>query len=362
MLAATNSRAMWYLTRGTGLVSLVLLTVTVALGVAEVVRFASPGWPRFVLAALHKNAALLATAFLAVHILTSVADSFAPIRIVDAFIPFVSSYRPLWLGLGAVALDLLIALVVTSLLRERLGYRAWRAVHWTAYACWPVALLHGLGTGTDTRARWGLAVNLGCLFAVLAAVGWRIGWTRTAPALRRGVATIASAATALGVVAWMMLEPMRPGWARKAGTPSSLLAATRPVSSSQAQQLTVPFSSAIQGSIRETQPDASGRSTVTIDTVLPAAGDAQLHVVIDGTSLGDGGVRMDGSTVRLGTPAEPALYRGRILSLDGTNIVAHLRDANGTRITLTMELTVDTQSNAVGGTVSAQPGGSRDDS
>ena len=99
-MLATNSKAMWYLTRGTGMVSLVLLTLTVALGIAEVARYASPRLPRFVLAALHKNVSLLAVAFLAVHILTAVADSFAPINLLDAFIPFVGTYRPIWLGLG----------------------------------------------------------------------------------------------------------------------------------------------------------------------------------------------------------------------------------------------------------------------
>ena len=151
MLAATSSKALWYATRATGMVCLVLLTLSVALGVAEVVRFASPRWPRFVVAAVHRNASLLAVAFLGVHIVTAVADSFAPIRIIDAFVPFVGSYRPIWLGLGTVASDLLLALVITSLLRERIGYPIWRAMHWAAYAAWPVALVHGLGTGSDTR-------------------------------------------------------------------------------------------------------------------------------------------------------------------------------------------------------------------
>ena len=146
-MLATSSRALWYSTRGTGIISLVLLTASVALGVSEVVRFATRGWPRFVLAALHRNVALLATAFVAAHVATALADSYAPIRIVDVVVPFIGSYRPLWLGLGAVAFDLLVALIVTSLLRERLGHRAWRAVHWAAYVCWPMALLHGLGTG-----------------------------------------------------------------------------------------------------------------------------------------------------------------------------------------------------------------------
>jgi methionine sulfoxide reductase heme-binding subunit len=72
-----------------------------------------------------------------------------------------------------VASDLMIALVVTSLLRQHLGYRAWRAVHWAAYACWPIAFVHGLGLGSDTGFGWDLAINLTCLGAVVGAVVWR---------------------------------------------------------------------------------------------------------------------------------------------------------------------------------------------
>src|ERR1700721_2878225 len=114
---ATNSKALWYMTRGFGLVALILLTVTMVLGLTQAVRFARPGWPRFVVSALHKNASLLAVVVLAVHITTAALDSYAPIRVVDVFVPFVGKYRPLWLGLGALAVDLLIALAVTSLLR-----------------------------------------------------------------------------------------------------------------------------------------------------------------------------------------------------------------------------------------------------
>ena len=103
------------------------------------------------LEAVHRNASLLAMVFLCVHIATALLDGFAPIRLIDVIVPFGSAYRPLWLGFGAVAFDLLIAVTITSLLRRRLGYRAWRATHWAAYACWPVALLHGLGTGATPR-------------------------------------------------------------------------------------------------------------------------------------------------------------------------------------------------------------------
>ena len=127
---------------------------------AGVSRFSSPRWPRFVLDSLHRNVSLLAVAFLLVHILTAVLDSFAPISLTDAIVPFGGSYRPFWLGLGAVAFDLLLAVALTSIVRRRLGYGAWRATHWLAYACWPIALLHGLGTGSDVKSTWLLALNI----------------------------------------------------------------------------------------------------------------------------------------------------------------------------------------------------------
>ena len=361
LAAASSSKALWYLTRGTGMVSLVLLTASVAFGVAEVARFASPRWPRFVVAALHKNVALLATSFLAVHIITAVADSFAPIRIVDVFVPFVGTYRPFWLGLGAVAIDLLIAIVVTSLLRERLGHRAWRAVHWAAYACWPTALLHGLGTGTDTKARWALVVNVGCLAAVLAAVFVRVGWTRTVGGGRRVLAAVGSTALAVGVVAWMLAEPMRPGWARKAGTPSALLASASPAlgggsNAASSAQIPVPFTSALRGSIRQSSP-SSGRARVTIAAALTAVPGGKLRVEIDGTPLRDGGVSMDRGTVHIGVAGAPDLYHGDVVSLDGTTVMATLRGTDGSRISVTMNFTVDAAAGTVAGTASAQAGG-----
>lgn len=153
--------AFWYLTRGTGIVALILLTTGLALGIANVLRMRVPGAPRFVTLGIHRSVSLLAVAFVGVHVLTTVADGYVPISIASAVIPFTSGYRPFWVGLGAVAFDLLLALVITSLLRRRFGYRTWRLVHWSAYACWPVAFVHALGTGTDIGAGWMTAVLAG---------------------------------------------------------------------------------------------------------------------------------------------------------------------------------------------------------
>jgi methionine sulfoxide reductase heme-binding subunit len=222
-ILATAPSLYWYLTRSTGAVALVLLSAAVVLGVVDVRRFTTPRWPRFAVDALHRNVSLLAMVFLCLHILTSVLDSFAPISLIDTVVPFAGSYRPFWLGLGAVAFDLLIAVTLTSLLRRRMGYASWRAIHWLTYASWPIALLHGFGTGSDVRDTWLLALSVVCLLAVLAAVIVRVadGWPEHLG--RRGAALGGAGVFSLFLLLWMPSGPLGSEWARRSGTPSSLL-------------------------------------------------------------------------------------------------------------------------------------------
>ncbi len=176
---------LWVLSRATGLVSLVLLTLVMVIGILVQRQRRVGTLPRFVVVGLHRNASLLGVAFVAVHVASVVYDPYVSIRWVDALVPFAGSYRPFWLGLGAVTLDLMLALVLTSLLRHRVPRRAWRAVHWAAYACWPVALAHGVGTGSDMTGRLGLGVAAACTATVAVAALWRIAApTPTAPQQR----------------------------------------------------------------------------------------------------------------------------------------------------------------------------------
>ena len=153
--------------------TLLLLTVTVLLGILTTGRFATGNWPRFLTVGLHRNLSLLTVVFVALHVATTVVDTFTAIPLTAAFVPFSSSYKTFWLGLGAVALDLLIALVATSLIRNRLGVRAWRGVHWAAYACWPVALAHGLGAGTDRSTLWVFVLTVASAAVVAGVATWR---------------------------------------------------------------------------------------------------------------------------------------------------------------------------------------------
>ncbi|HEX4356609.1 MAG TPA: ferric reductase-like transmembrane domain-containing protein [Pseudonocardia sp.] len=183
--------ALWFASRATGLVALPLLTVSLVLGIVGAGRGVSERWPRFTVAALHRNIALTSVLFLAVHIATAIIDPYAGIGWLDAVLPFRSVYRPFWLGLGSVALDLMLAVLVTSLLRPRINLRLWRAVHWAGYACWPIAMTHGLGIGgKDSGLAWVLSLNVSCAAVVLVAVYCRLRGDRHPDSAARRAASL----------------------------------------------------------------------------------------------------------------------------------------------------------------------------
>ena len=176
---------LWYATRGAGIVTLVLLTGVVVLGIVSAMRWQTAAWPRFLTTGFHRNLALATLIFLALHVVTAVVDPFTALGWQAAIIPFSSSYRRFWLGLGVIAIYLLLAIILTSLLRPLFGHRAWRTVHWLAYLMWPIAVTHGIGTGTDPWFAWTLAIEAFCIGSVGAALVWRVG--RVAPTAWRQV-------------------------------------------------------------------------------------------------------------------------------------------------------------------------------
>ena len=375
LLAATGPSPLWYLTRGTGLVALILLTASVALGVLNTSRWARPGWPRFATAGLHRNVSLLVVVVLAIHIVTAELDPFAPVGWAAVVVPFVSSYRPIWLGLGTLAFDLIVALVVTSLLRGRLGYRTWRVVHWAAYVSWPVAVLHGLGTGTDARLAWVQLITVVCTLAVGVAVAWRLakGWpSRPGPRLAGGAITIVAVAAA---AIWAASGPLRPGWAKRAGTPPTLLASARPLPSSSATTSGTatapsaatssgaggvpapPFSAVLTGTLAQSGPSPSGQVTIEIATHVSGGVTGILDIVLRGQSSG-GGVSLDASDVSFGTTAAPREYRGRVVQLNGEQLVASVRASSAPALQLAIGLQIDPSSGSVRGTLQGQGAGS----
>jgi methionine sulfoxide reductase heme-binding subunit len=169
-----SSTMLWYASRATGLVALILLTGTMVLGVLTATRASSRWWPRFATQDLHRRVSLTSLVFLAGHILTSILDTYVHIGWAAIVIPFTSGYRRFGIGLGAVAVDLLLAVAISSMIRPRIRATTWRALHWLAYASWPVAVFHGFAMGTDMRLGWVVALTIGCIAAVAGAVTWRL--------------------------------------------------------------------------------------------------------------------------------------------------------------------------------------------
>lgn len=225
-LALTGS-PLWYASRAGGTLTLILLTATVVLGIASGGRTAPRRIGRFEVGLLHRNLSLLTLVFLAVHVVTAVLDPFVHLSWAVSVVPFGASYRPLWLGLGTVALDLLLAVLVTSALRRRLGVRRWKAVHWLAYAAWPLALFHGVGSGTDTRLPLQLWLYAACLVSVVGAVWWRLAKAGPGRGTGRLVAALAAIAVPVVLTAFLATGPLQPGWAQRAATTTVLLGGGR---------------------------------------------------------------------------------------------------------------------------------------
>jgi predicted ferric reductase len=169
-----SSTVLWYASRATGVVALLLMTAVVLLGLMVTRQGRLPGLPRFAVTGLHRNLSLVAVVFIGLHVLTAVADSYVTIPLTAIVVPLASPYEPVWIGFGAVSADITIAVIVTSLLRRHLSRRLWRAVHLLAYLSWPVAWVHSISSSHDMLHGWMFPLAIGCALLVVGAVGWRV--------------------------------------------------------------------------------------------------------------------------------------------------------------------------------------------
>jgi methionine sulfoxide reductase heme-binding subunit len=352
-----SSQVLWYLTRGSGVVALLLLTATTVLGVLSANRWRSPRWPRFAVAGLHRNLTLLALVFIGTHVGTTIADGYAPVGVKDVFVPFLSRYRPIWLGLGALTLDLLLAITVTSLLRRHIGYRTWRALHWASYATWPLALAHGFGSGSDARFGWMALLAFGCLTLVLVAVAARLLRSRL-PGLQLAAGAVTVALVVL-LVGWYRGGPAKHGWAARAGTPASLLGksaspTTRRLASSSTQPAqTRPFSGRLVGRMSSSGPDNAGDAAVAIAAAVRGTEPGIVRLTLWGTSVESGGIAMRTSQVSYRDATTGAVLTGSIVGLDGNRVVADVASPSGQHLRLLLELQIDPQAGTVAGAISA---------
>ena len=154
-----SSTYLWYATRASGIGALILLTLTMVLGLATTGRARARNWPGFAQQEIHRRISIIAVVFLAIHVITSLLDTYVHIGWFAIVVPFTSPYSRFWVGLGTVALDLMLTVFASSLLRPRLKPGTWRGIHWLAYASWPIALAHTFGVGTDSREHWVIALG-----------------------------------------------------------------------------------------------------------------------------------------------------------------------------------------------------------
>jgi sulfoxide reductase heme-binding subunit YedZ len=203
----TSSPVDWYAARAAGLTAYLLISAVVLLGLTMAGKLPLARWPRFTLEDVHRFGGLLVGSFVTIHVVTVTVDAWLPFTLSSIVVPFTSRYRPVWVGLGIAAAELLLALAVTNHYRRRLPYTFWRRAHYLNFAVWAAATLHGLGSGTDRSAAWALTVYAGAVAAVSAALVWRL--TRARPRLwARPVAVVAAVAAALLVVG-LGIGPLR---------------------------------------------------------------------------------------------------------------------------------------------------------
>jgi sulfoxide reductase heme-binding subunit YedZ len=173
---ALTSPYLWYATRATGMVTLVLFTLVVVLGTLVATRIGGTYVGRFEVNELHRSLSMIAFVFLGLHVATTVVDSYVPTGPLSVVVPFTSAYRTTPVGLGAVAVDLFLAVWISSLLKVRVKNATWRFIHWFSWLAFAIALVHAFTTGTDGRSGWGLVVIVACAALGLAsAVGRFLG-------------------------------------------------------------------------------------------------------------------------------------------------------------------------------------------
>jgi len=198
----TSSPAAWYAARAAGIAAYALLSVGVVLGLTMARKTSIRRWPKFALEDVHRFVGLLVGTFLVVHVVTIAIDSWLPFSVGAIIVPFVSTYRPLWVAFGVVAAELLLALAIANHYRDRLSYRFWRRAHYLNFVVWTFATVHGIASGTDRSAPWLLAIYGAATAAVGAAIVWRltrgVGGRRSIPAIALGGSALATVVVGLG--------------------------------------------------------------------------------------------------------------------------------------------------------------------
>ncbi len=344
--ALPNVKVLWYITRATGIVSLMLMGIIILLGLATATKLTPKGFGKLVGPDLHRRLSITTLAFLGVHIASAILDPFVVVGFTSSVVPFVAKYRPLWVGLGTVSFDLLIVVIATSVIRHKFNHGIWKKIHYLSWAIISLALFHALGTGSDTQVKVVEIVYVALIFA--------LGIAGTFRSLREYGFSFAQKITAgaglfavpLLLLVWATQGPLRVGWAKAANSfsffPNIKLASTgSSVSTSTTVtaptgSFTLPVSGTVTGSLIESQT-SSGLAIFTMRGSVAGTPD-KVAVQLNG-SVQEGSLVLESSSAFLGTSTVPNLYTGTVSQASGATLVLSLTGPNGT-VTAQMNVTV----------------------
>jgi hypothetical protein len=350
------STVTWDTARAGGFAGYILLTLAVTAGLILRNRWQSDRWPRLITNELHGYLSLLGLVFIAVHVAAVTIDPFTHFGLAAVLLPFATHYRPLWMSLGIVSLYLLLAVWISTRLRARIGHALWRRIHLLAFLVYAGSTVHGLGTGSDTKTGWALAIYGASVLVVGGLIARRLLVPVARTDRRRPAAAALTGLTVLAVAGWVAVGPLSAHWgartkhagrtlAAASGTTRAKLATGSDISSGVVH---APFRASFSGTVTVSSPNDVGLVTVRIHGALHGGTQDHLEILVHGAPLDDGGVSMQASRVLMGR-ATP-LYTGQIDQLNGNQIVATV-SSGADRLRLHMSLRFTNDGNA-GGTVS----------
>ncbi|MDA8209185.1 MAG: hypothetical protein M0Z92_09335, partial [Actinomycetota bacterium] len=316
-------------------IAMVLLALVVILGMVTATKAAPKGFAKFLVPDLHRRLSISAAVFLGVHIVTALLDSFVHIGLAASIIPFVSSYRPVWVGFGAIAFDLLVVVIATSVVRHRFSQGPWKKIHYLSWLVVSFALFHAIGTGSDARVGLVEVVYIALVGVVALAAIFR---TATDAQLRK-LAKIGGSAVIVAVpvmaLGWSLKGPLRTGWASasssfsllpKVTTTTAGTTTTSGGSAGSSNTFVWPVNGGVQGTVSIAN-GTSGTSTVTLSGTVTGTADV-LTVRLVG-QVQQGSLVLQGSSVAIGTASAPNTYTGSVAQAAGSTLVLSLHGAQG---------------------------------
>lgn len=346
----------WETARASGLLAYILFTGSVAVGLALTQHWQNREWPRLINAEMHNFLALVGLVFTGVHVLAVLVDPFTHFSVFQVVTPFVSSYRPIWMGLGITGLYLGFAILISTWLRPKIGYVWWRRLHVLTLLAFALVTVHGIATGSDTRTWYGVIIYGGAVALVGTLLIKRLMEPATAQAKSHPVISGITGGL-LGILAlFAYLGPLQAGWSGLAGgqirNTTSVASGTTPAATTAGDPFANGFTDTFTGALAQTGPDASGITTMTLTMSLAKTGGTAL-VRLTGQDNG-GGIVVSGSDVTLGTAANPTLYHGTLTSISSDTDWRFTGRVNGTGVTLTVRLDIrftNTAGTAIAGSI-----------